>query len=296
MTTQSFCQLNTKILGENLQMSKKQLIMKKALELFAKQGFEATSVQQITDYCGISKGAFYLSFKSKDELIHGLIDHFMQQLTVDVDYTVRHSNSNDILYYFFHTTFQAFLKHANFVKLLMKEQTYSLNDELLTKMHYYDQKTDETILSMIVKAYGEKINNIKYDLIFTIKGLINGYAGFILFNKIEFNVDLVARSLVEKTNLLAKNITTPFITKDYIHMFHKLEKEEISKGDLLIQIAAVLEELEDSIEKESLLLLKEQITNLTYNAAIIKGLIENIRKHPQCVWISYTLMKYFYIQ
>lgn len=39
-------------------MVKKQLIMDKALELFAKQGFEATSVQQITDHCGISKGAF----------------------------------------------------------------------------------------------------------------------------------------------------------------------------------------------------------------------------------------------
>ena len=43
-------------------MTKKQLIMEKAAELFAKQGFEATSVQQITDYCGISKVPFiYLS-------------------------------------------------------------------------------------------------------------------------------------------------------------------------------------------------------------------------------------------
>ena len=59
--------------------------MEKALELFAKQGFEATSVQQITEHCGISKGAFYLSFKSKDELILALIDHFMMQITSDID-------------------------------------------------------------------------------------------------------------------------------------------------------------------------------------------------------------------
>ena len=31
-------------------MSKKQLIMEKATELFANQGFEATSIQQITDH------------------------------------------------------------------------------------------------------------------------------------------------------------------------------------------------------------------------------------------------------
>ncbi|MFS8629945.1 MAG: TetR/AcrR family transcriptional regulator, partial [Bacillales bacterium] len=50
-------------------MTKRELIMERALELFAENGFEATSVQQITERCGISKGAFYLYFKSKDELI-----------------------------------------------------------------------------------------------------------------------------------------------------------------------------------------------------------------------------------
>lgn len=52
------CQSTLRCQGAIASMQKKQLIMEKSLELFAKQGFEATSVQQITDYCGISKGAF----------------------------------------------------------------------------------------------------------------------------------------------------------------------------------------------------------------------------------------------
>ena len=92
-------------------MIKKQLIMEKALELFAEQGFEATSVQQITDHCGISKGAFYLSFKSKDELILALIDHFMMQFISDIDYMVKHpKNNEELLYKFYYTTFQFFSK------------------------------------------------------------------------------------------------------------------------------------------------------------------------------------------
>ena len=79
-------------------MIKKQLIMEKALELFAKQGFEATSVQQITEHCGISKGAFYLSFKSKDELIITMIDHFMTQFISDIDYIVKNSKNEDVFY------------------------------------------------------------------------------------------------------------------------------------------------------------------------------------------------------
>ncbi|WP_325048925.1 TetR/AcrR family transcriptional regulator [Peribacillus saganii] len=79
-------------------MLKKQLIMEKALELFAEQGFETTSVQQITERCGISKGAFYLSFKSKDELILALIDNFMMQITAEIDYAVRNTKDDGIFY------------------------------------------------------------------------------------------------------------------------------------------------------------------------------------------------------
>ncbi|WP_042148679.1 TetR/AcrR family transcriptional regulator [Paucisalibacillus sp. EB02] len=274
-------------------MSKKQLIMDKSLELFANQGFEATSVQQITDYCGISKGAFYLSFKSKDELIVALIDHFMQQLTVDIDLSVRTTKSDDILYYFYHTTFQAFLKHANFVKLLMKEQTHSLNDELLTKMRYYDRKTDQTILTMIEKVYGEAINKVKYDLIFAIKGLINGYSSYLLFNRMEFDVDLISRSLVEKTDTLARSITIPFITEDYGNMFQQFHDEKVSEDDLYHLIEETIDELGESIEKESLILLKEQIRTPTYHHAIVIGLIENIKNHSQYKWLTYLLTKHF---
>ena len=83
-------------------MSKKQLIMEKALELFAEQGFEATSVQQITEHCGISKGAFYLSFKSKDELIVALIDQFMSQMISNTDYQVTNMQNNELSLYNFY--------------------------------------------------------------------------------------------------------------------------------------------------------------------------------------------------
>lgn len=273
-------------------MSKKQLIMEKSLELFAKQGFEATSVQQITDYCGISKGAFYLSFKSKDELILALIDHFMKQITVDIDSTVRTNSGNETLFDFFHTVFSAFLKHSDFAKLLMKEQTQTLNEELLSKMRYYDSLTDQSILSMVEKIYGEKIMESKYDLVYSIKGLLNSYAALFLFNNIELDVNLISQSLMEKTNLLALHTTTPFITKEFATIFNHTE-EDFRKENLVELIEQATEELEDSIEKESLNLLKEELNQEKYSSAIVNGLLENIRNHPQCKWIAYLLRNYF---
>lgn len=83
--------------------------MEKALELFSEQGFEATSVQQITERCGISKGAFYLSFKTKDELLISMVENYLQQFVTDVDQVVRSSLSKDIiLVEFYKSIFQAF--------------------------------------------------------------------------------------------------------------------------------------------------------------------------------------------
>ncbi len=44
---------------------KERLIIEMAMKLFATKGVNATSVQEIVTACGISKGAFYLYFKSK---------------------------------------------------------------------------------------------------------------------------------------------------------------------------------------------------------------------------------------
>jgi TetR/AcrR family transcriptional regulator, cholesterol catabolism regulator len=48
-----------------------------ALELFAKQGFAATSVQSIVDSANLTKGAFYHHFESKEDLLLELHDVFI---------------------------------------------------------------------------------------------------------------------------------------------------------------------------------------------------------------------------
>ncbi|NHM30250.1 TetR/AcrR family transcriptional regulator [Neobacillus terrae] len=274
-------------------MIKKQLIMEKALELFAKQGFEATTVQQITEYCGISKGAFYLSFKSKDELILALIDHHMMQFTSDIDYIVRKTNNENLLYEFYYAAFHSFHQHSDFAKILMKEQTQTFNEELIKKMHYYDRQTEKIILSMIERFYGEEIKQTKYDLMYCIKGFINTYSHLFLFYNVPLNLNLLSESLVEKTNLLARHTKLPFISEELIQVIKQPMTEEDSKEKILENIQKKIEEMEESIEKESLQLLKQQLLEPTLSPAIVKGLIENIQNHPHCKWTSYLLQSYY---
>ncbi|WHY01146.1 TetR/AcrR family transcriptional regulator [Neobacillus sp. DY30] len=274
---------------------KKQLIMEKAIELFAEQGFEATSVQQITEHCGISKGAFYLSFKSKDELINEIIDHFMIQFTTEIDYLVRNAKDGEnLLYNFYYAIFNTFQKHSDFGKILIKEQSRSFNEDFIVKMRYYDRLMEKTILSMVERLYGDdEVKEIKYDLVFCIKGFMSMYSHLFLFYNVPLDLDLLSTSLVEKTNLLARNSTVPFISKGLIEVLEEPALEDLTKDQILLTLEQEIKEMEESVEKESLILLKQQLHEPTYGRAIIKGLLENIRNHPQTKWIAYLLGSFF---
>ena len=275
-------------------MVKKQLIMEKALELFAKQGFEATSVQQITEHCGISKGAFYLSFKSKDELIMALINQFMMQFTSDIDYVVKNSNTDELLYDFYYTSYSFFLQHSDFAKVFIKEQIQSFNEEFIEKIRYFDRLFDEIILSMIERLYGEDTQEIKYDIGYCIKSFMGMYSELFFYYNVQMDIPLLVQSLVEKTNLIAKHMTIPFISHEFYQAYKKQVNEvELTKKDILEMIDQKLEEMDMSIEKESLILLKQEVSNPTLASVLVNGLLENIRNHPHCKWITYLLRSYF---
>jgi len=52
-------------------------LMRVSVELFAEQGYAQTSVQQIVDAAGVTKGALYHYFKSKDDLLFDIYDRIL---------------------------------------------------------------------------------------------------------------------------------------------------------------------------------------------------------------------------
>ena len=51
---------------------RKQHVVKYAHQLFVDKGYQATSIQDILDYSGISKGTFYNYFPSKSDLLRAV--------------------------------------------------------------------------------------------------------------------------------------------------------------------------------------------------------------------------------
>ncbi|KOP79220.1 transcriptional regulator [Lysinibacillus sp. FJAT-14745] len=277
-------------------MLKKQLIMEKALELFSEQGFESTSVQQITERCGISKGAFYLSFKTKDELLISMVEYYLQQFVTDVDQVVRSSLSKDIiLVEFYKSIFQAFKNHAASARVFFNEKVLLTKKELFQKIIAYDLEMSKSIVYMLEQLYQDELHETKYDVMYCIKGFMKSYSELFIFSDIPLDLDQLAKSLAEKTEIIARHTTIPFITEELIQLTTKPCNEEFSQESLLELIEQHLVGSEDSIERESLELLKFQVENPTYSKPILKGLIENIRLQPDYSWVAYVIAKYFNI-
>lgn len=60
----------------------KRRILDEALKLFSMNGYEATSIEQITNEVGIKKASFYSHFKSKQEVLDTLIGEIEERYKV----------------------------------------------------------------------------------------------------------------------------------------------------------------------------------------------------------------------
>ncbi|GLY32243.1 TetR/AcrR family transcriptional regulator [Kineosporia sp. NBRC 101731] len=56
-------------------------VMRAALELFAGQGYANTSVQQVVEAAGVTKGALYHYFQSKDDLLFAIYERILSVQT-----------------------------------------------------------------------------------------------------------------------------------------------------------------------------------------------------------------------
>ena len=70
---------------EEIRVGKRNLIMDTALEHFAKEGYHATTINQIAQKAGISKGLMYNYFRSKETLLKAIIERSIKEIYKEFD-------------------------------------------------------------------------------------------------------------------------------------------------------------------------------------------------------------------
>jgi AcrR family transcriptional regulator len=68
--------------SEEHRIERKGQILQAAARCFAREGFHATSMAEIIAESGLSAGSVYRYYKSKDELIAAIVEHYISSLAV----------------------------------------------------------------------------------------------------------------------------------------------------------------------------------------------------------------------
>lgn len=71
--------------AEAKRQARREGILKAAVRLFSKRGYHATSVSDVIEAAGISRGTFYLYFDGKDALFLDLMELFIEEITEVVE-------------------------------------------------------------------------------------------------------------------------------------------------------------------------------------------------------------------
>jgi AcrR family transcriptional regulator len=145
----------TKEQFEKIRKSSRTEILSAALKLFATNGFHATSISQISEEAGISKGLMYNYFASKDELLRELIKEGFEQLGELMISVHEETNPREALKKIIHLSFSHIKNNATYWKLYMSLILQSVSQKEVEKMMI--KVRDESIeeLSRLFEAMGD---------------------------------------------------------------------------------------------------------------------------------------------
>ena len=73
---------------------RKNEIMMAAFQLFATKGFEETAVSDIVKKVGVAQGLFYYYFKSKEEVMEAVMEHYTGELVCKIKQITMDSSNN----------------------------------------------------------------------------------------------------------------------------------------------------------------------------------------------------------
>jgi AcrR family transcriptional regulator len=76
-------------------MSVREKVVRAAVRLFAEKGFEATTVREIVEEAGVTKGGLYHYFESKDDLLFGIYERLLNLQKAHLDQIIARGGTVD---------------------------------------------------------------------------------------------------------------------------------------------------------------------------------------------------------
>jgi len=162
--------------NEEIRKNMESKILDSALELFANEGYGGASMQMIALKSDVSKGNLYNYFRSKEDLLEGVLLSGLNQVSKSYDNYANKLFSTTEFENLIRQNFEMIRKNRNFWKLYFNLMSQPKVQELFTKIFSPFLEQYFTIFESYYKNKGDKNPNISALLLgSTLDGISLGY-------------------------------------------------------------------------------------------------------------------------
>ena len=135
---------------------RKQHVIKMAHQLFIERGFQATSIQDILEYSGISKGTFYNYFSSKNELLIALFKALYGSMETSRDELLIGQDRADLTIFIKQIELQMNTNKKNKLITLFEEVFVSNDEDLKQFLKQGQKRMIQWVFTRFLELFGEE--------------------------------------------------------------------------------------------------------------------------------------------
>ncbi|WP_254759209.1 TetR/AcrR family transcriptional regulator [Ectobacillus ponti] len=194
---------------------RKQNMLEAALALFAKKGYHATSIQEITQAWGISKGAFYNNFSSKEELMFHILKFYSDLAFQEVQSVTEGETEKENFVAQICMQFSIIESHKEFIRMYLTEQPQQMTGELQRYMLEIRARDFRWYAKRLLEVYGAGIEKHVMDCVLLFISMMQGYISLMILDQKELPFDKTARFLVKRLDSIIVNLEDePLLTRE----------------------------------------------------------------------------------
>ncbi|WP_186580452.1 TetR/AcrR family transcriptional regulator [Aquibacillus kalidii] len=202
--------------------SRKQHVIRKSHELFIERGFQATSIQDILDYSGISKGTFYNYFTSKNELLISIFRELHSKMEQERNELLIGQDPSDINVFVQQFELQMYINKKNRLTTLFEEVLISNDPELKQFLKRAQLKVVEWTYKRFVEIFGEEKKPYLLDCAIMFIGILQQNMKFyVLDHDRHTGISRVVQYSVKRVERIVEELA---LSKDQLHDPSSLDK------------------------------------------------------------------------
>ncbi|WP_079529547.1 TetR/AcrR family transcriptional regulator [Halobacillus hunanensis] len=267
---------------------KERHILITAMKLFSSKNYNRTSMQEIADSCGISKGSLYVYFKSKEDLLLNILHYYFQYIEdqimlveQDESLSPKEKFTKEIEIKLGH-----YIENQEFYRLQGQEISGLSDKNIYRYLRQQNIAQVKWFEQYLINIYGNQIKPYAADGAFFFIGMIRQYMELIVLNQFPLHIKKVVRFLMIQIDLIIKGLldhdVEPLMNENLWSLYlEEASEDKIHPLELIKQLKNQLKEesITQTLKEEavqSLTILEQELMNMQPRSAILKGMLHNL--------------------